>query len=534
MSPVSCSVRQLRDFFSLAVRHLCQRNAPPSNPLTGRLSWQGVEYLEPRLLLDSDNGLSQGPVTPAASAYGGRLDNVSSNAPAYVGQPIDVTVDVTNTGTTPWYGSYGDPSWAIKFTDMSWLPPGTSQWFYEYTDLSAGHTTTTTVTVGATNLPSSPGSYSCDMYVYYLNSTDDYFYSMAGCPVDLPFTMHAAPPSSTATIGSANDIAYDASGNLHFAWFDYSVGNLKYAVQSATSGQWSTPVVVDQSSPEVGQYVSMDINSAGEPGLAYYDAWNADLKYAHLNGGGWDVQTVHAKNSSGMYPSLCYDASGRPVIAYYVPTGGYLFAAHLSGSQWAFDLLDGQHPFTGGPAGTEDVGRYPSLAMIPGTMRCAVAYENTSTGVFKYAEQETTGQWSSTIYDSDTQNGGGYVSLAFDSSNSPCISYYDAYPADLRYARRSAGKWTCQTVAAKNSQGLYTALWFNGADARIAYWYRNGDNLVLARQSGSTWSFATLVNGAGREAQVAVNPLRPLGGTDYLAATRYVGLTAELECGIVL
>jgi len=310
------------------------------------------------------------------------------------------------------------------------------------------------------------------------------------------------------TDGTANDILYDAAGNLHFAWFDRIEGNLKYAWRDVSTGEWSAPIAVDASSSEVGRYVSMAIDSNGYVGLAYYDAYNANLKYAHYNGSSWDVETVQSSGKTGLYPSLAFDADDTASIAYYKSTGGYLMFATQSGPGWSLTALDGQ---------VDDIGRFPSLAMNPGTGRWSVAYEDTTGGTFKYAEQTGGGGWTVSTFDSATINGGGYISLAFDGSNEACVSYYDAYNADLKFARRSGGNWTAETVASKNSQGLYTSLFFNAdGDVQIAYWHKTADNLVLASRSGDGWTFDVLVAGAGREAQIAMRP--GFGGTRFTAS----------------
>ena len=60
----------------------------------------------------------------------------------------------------------------------------------------------------------------------------------------------------------------------------------------------------------------------------------------------------------------------------------------------------------------------------------------------------------------------------------PAMSYYDAFNADLKFAERSSkGKWTATTVAAKNSQGLYTdlAFTFDTNQPAIVYYNKTQD-----------------------------------------------------------
>jgi hypothetical protein len=99
--------------------------------------------------------------------------------------------------------------------------------------------------------------------------------------------------------------------------------------------------------------------------------------------------------------------------------------------------------------------------------------------------------------------GGGFVSLAFDSNNLPAFSYYDAKNADLRLARSNGSVWSTQTIAAKNSQGLYTNLFFDSGSPVIYYFNKTANTLADARWDGSAWTYELLASGGGRENRVA-------------------------------
>src|SRR4051794_37941960 len=66
--------------------------------------------------------------------------------------------------------------------------------------------------------------------------------------------------TTTATAASAGEsaAAYDASGNLHVAYYDAIAQNLKYAVQSA-GGAWSGPATLDASSADAGRFPALAI-----------------------------------------------------------------------------------------------------------------------------------------------------------------------------------------------------------------------------------------------------------------------------------
>jgi hypothetical protein len=292
--------------------------------------------------------------------------------------------------------------------------------------------------------------------------------------------------------GTFNSVLYDKAGNLDMVWFDSANEVLKFAKRDSAK-VWGTTKVID-SAPSVGSFVSMSLDSQGKPGVAYYDAGQADLKYAHFNGSSWDVQTVESARKTGYYPSLKFDASDRPVIAYYYKTGGDLKLATGGSGGWSISTIDS----------SGDVGRYPSLAMNTATGLWSVAYEATGVGAFRYANQTKKG-WSVTTVDTNGA-GGGFISLAFDAMNLPAFSYYDAKNADLKLARFNGSVWSKTTVAAKRKQGLYTNLFFDGANPVIYYFNRSTDSLMDARnQGGNVWDFETLATGGGRHNHVALD-----------------------------
>jgi len=294
--------------------------------------------------------------------------------------------------------------------------------------------------------------------------------------------------------GTFNDIKYDKNDNLDMVWFDSANGVLKYA-QRNSAKVWGATQIIDNG-VQVGDFASMELDSQGRPGVAYYDANQADLKYAHFNGSSWDVQTVESTKTTGYYPSLKFDANDNPVIAYYYKTSGDLKFATFGSGTWNFTTIDSKG----------DVGRYPSLALNPTTGRWSIAYESTSGGAFRYANQTKKG-WSVTTVDTNGA-GGGFISLAFDASGMPAFSYYDAMNSDLRFARFNGSAWSHQTVAGKRSQGLYTNLFFDsgaGNEPVIYYFNKTANTLMAARSDGRVWDFEQLATGGGRHNHVALN-----------------------------
>jgi len=62
---------------------------------------------------------------------------------------------------------------------------------------------------------------------------------------------------------------------------------------------------------------SLAMDPLGQPHIAYYDATNANLRYARYNLTAWFTETVATAGDVGRYASLALDATGQPHIAYY-------------------------------------------------------------------------------------------------------------------------------------------------------------------------------------------------------------------------
>jgi hypothetical protein len=130
-----------------------------------------------------------------------------------------------------------------------------------------------------------------------------------------------------------------------------------------------------------------------------------------------------------------------------------------------------------------------------------VAYENTTQTQVKFAKLSGK-TWSFQIADT-TRYGGGFISLAYDASNRPAVSYYDAYNADLKFAQFNGSRWNAGTVASQLSQGLYTNLVIDDdGTADILYYNKSADAVFRATGSLGNWDVGQIISGGGRHVVV--------------------------------
>src|SRR5699024_4439527 len=105
---------------------------------------------------------------------------------------------------------------------------------------------------------------------------------------------------------------------------------------------------------------SLAIDHSNKPAVAYYDSNRGDLKFAHLVGGAWQVETVDSTGTTGQTPSLVYSRDGgTAIIAYHAASGHDLRVAVQGRDGWKIRTVD-----TVG-----DVGRSPAAAIDPNDER---------------------------------------------------------------------------------------------------------------------------------------------------------------------
>ena len=86
---------------------------------------------------------------------------------------------------------------------------------------------------------------------------------------------HYETIDSSPGVGMYTSLALDSAHNVHISYYDATNDDLKYV--TGTSGSWSTPETIDSSG---GEYTSLALDSANNVHISYFDYTNHDLKYA--------------------------------------------------------------------------------------------------------------------------------------------------------------------------------------------------------------------------------------------------------------
>ncbi|MBN1147744.1 MAG: hypothetical protein JXA78_10855 [Anaerolineales bacterium] len=223
-------------------------------------------------------------------------------------------------------------------------------------------------------------------------------------------------------VGEFVSMELDSNDDAHISYYDATHRDLRYALWKPAASEWFTDTL-DHESEDIGLYTSLALDGADNPHISYYDVTNGDLKYIYHTGIGWGVPATvdDSTDNVGLYTSIALNSLGVPHISYYDNDGENLKFAVQSGLNWTKTELDT----------TGAVGMYTSMAIDPTDNSRHICYYDSTHGNLKYAEW--TGAW--TIYVMDNVGDVGVTcSIALAPGDKVGISYYDYSGGDLKFA----------------------------------------------------------------------------------------------------
>ncbi|MCB9659445.1 MAG: hypothetical protein H6726_17505 [Sandaracinaceae bacterium] len=203
----------------------------------------------------------------------------------------------------------------------------------------------------------------------------------------------------------------------------------------------------DGSSTDVGSQSDLAI-VGGQPAIAYYDATNGELRFAVRSGNAFSDVLIDADGDGtstdvGQRPSLAVLANGQPVVTYYDATNAELrFAERSAAGVWSDVLIDAD-----GDGTSTNVGSYSDLIVLANG-NPAVAYYDATNTELRFA-QRVSGTWSDMLIDADgdgTSTAVGEYPGIVELANGIGVSYSDDTNSELRFARFSNGAWTDELV----------------------------------------------------------------------------------------
>ncbi len=241
---------------------------------------------------------------------------------------------------------------------------------------------------------------------------------------------------------------YDASGALAMAinqgnnhlYMAYQVNKtLLYVEWDGVS--WANDFAIEDDS-DTGYTPSMALDSAGLPGVSYFDQTSSEIHYRKKSNISWSsLYYVDVSQTVGQCPVVKLDSQDRPHVIYY----DYLFKSlryKEYGTQWSL--------------------RWPVAPARDGTLECQSALALTSAGLprvayhtfnnlyFATSGLPFTGFINETLVDTDAAAWIQFVSMALDSSGYPHIVY--TKNDKLYHAFDDGTGWQIEAIRDKNSQ----------------------------------------------------------------------------------
>lgn len=202
------------------------------------------------------------------------------------------------------------------------------------------------------------------------------------------------------------------------------------AVTASGIDNWDMQCVAENSNINT-QVLSMALDDNGNPGIVY--ASTAGVMFTYLDGGTWKCETVEAV-SIGRGIAMGWDGNTW-VVAY--GNGDLKFAKRDPDTKsWSVQTVEKNNVYDN----SKGLGVYTSN----GKYRIGISYKKAG---LCYAEYDGS-SWTKTSIEKNAV--ATYNALDFDSAGQPAIAYSDQqnnYGQFLKYAKRSAGKWSTSTVA---------------------------------------------------------------------------------------
>lgn len=230
----------------------------------------------------------------------------------------------------------------------------------------------------------------------------------------------------THDIGAYVSMAIDTSGRPHFSYYDSTYENLNYAYWNIGTSSWVTQTRDDVG--DVGMFSSLTLSTDNRVYISYYDADHGDLKIAYQEPlfGIWNIETVDdgvvlpEDYDVGQYTSIDLDSAGNPHISYYDVTNADMKYAYWNGAAWVISVVDS----------VGDVGRFSSLKVYTGDNTRHLCYYDYTNKDLEYA------RYSGGIWEYQTVDSNGDVgiscSMALTTAGEPAMSYYDNTRGDLK------------------------------------------------------------------------------------------------------
>lgn len=301
-------------------------------------------------------------------------------------------------------------------------------------------------------------------------------------------------------VGRGAALALDGNGKAHISYYDANNADLKYATNK--SGSWVIQTVAWQG--DVGKYSDIAIDSWGDPSIVYFDQTAGELRYTNYdsttNPPGWytNERIADASGSShnGWF-SFALDTSvipNKPHVSFFYDNE-LKYAYYNASYNWTSALVTSC-------ISTIDcaIGEYNSLALDPATQKPTIGFSYHDAGfgdLLAFYSFDGT-YWYAEIVESGTPT---YVSLAYDTIGDTRKARLIWKQNGLKYAYRlGADDWsTTATVDASASAGEWASLAVVGSTPKVVHYNTSSKSLIFVDHDRNGWLAPHTLSNQGHE-----------------------------------
>jgi hypothetical protein len=305
--------------------------------------------------------------------------------------------------------SFADNTGALKY---GFRPAGSAKWFFMVLDKQLG-AFTTKLTLDSNNNP----------HVCYTPGVIKYAH------FDGKKWQTIQIAKDSGEIGYTCSIAIAKDGTPHLTWYQLSGPtpnylHMRYAVLKNSA--WLVRTLDFDN--ETGKWNSMVLDAQSNPLISYSAWYNGELRLAHWNGQKWEFDTADSRTRShgefniGEGNSLLLDSEGKPHISFYSEKA--LKYAHLVGEDWKVETVD-QFTWLGSWA------HFRSSIALDKQARPHICYEDA--GLLKHAYWDGK-QWRIQVLARNGLESLRYATMAIDKDDTIYVAFRDPEDNTLKLA----------------------------------------------------------------------------------------------------
>lgn len=322
-------------------------------------------------------------------------------------------------------------------------------------------------------------------------------------------------------VGMGSSIAVDSQDNLHICYFDKQQSTLKYALWDGES--WNCMYLNEKLRTDDDSVLKIDDNDGlhiitthgNSPGMIYFKNIDDNWTSYNLSYGAYDISMnlnldensivlfsgydfyIYLVNETGIglisgWPeslppshlsggSITVDSEGILHISFQRTISDYESQSEMYSELAYGTYIDGQWTFETFENKTQDLEsgriRRNTHIALDSTGSPHICYYDGTIGAIKHS-YKVESEWVTEI----VTNGSAYdISMAIDSNDNICLSYFNTSKRDLRYSQNTDNEWYSITLDKGGVVGLESSIAIDSEDGvHISYYDETNEVLKHA------------------------------------------------------